>query len=178
MNICIKNAGLLAMFIIMSCGDKKESATNSVAVSENRVEVKVIESKSSKRDSIIDFAKQYMGTPYCYAGNTPEKGFDCSGFVNFVFANFRIDLPRSSSDFKDLGTPLEPEEFRKGDILVFYGYQDSNSIGHLGIIYEANGMDSKFIHASSGSEYAVTISELNSDHYSKRFYKCIDVISP
>lgn len=178
MSVLFKSLGLLLTFGILSCGEKKKSAENIMPEINRDVKIKVVESNSSKRDSIIDFAKQYMGTPYCYAGNTPEKGFDCSGFVNFVFANFSIDLPRSSSQFKDLGAALEPNEFKKGDVLVFYGYRDSTSVGHLGIICEARGMDSKFIHASSGSEYAVTISELNSDHYSKRFYKCINVINP
>ncbi len=67
--------------------------------------------------------------------------------------------------------------FKIGDILVFYGYQNNNVIGHLGIICEADGMHSKFIHASSGKVNSVTISELDSDHYANRFYKCIDVLS-
>lgn len=133
--------------------------------------------RHARRDSVVAFAEQYMGTKYCYAGTSPEKGFDCSGFVYFVFKNFGIDVPRSSSGFKDLGTALKPQEFKKGDVLVFYGYQDSTTVGHVGIIYKADGMNSTFIHSSSGSEYAVTISELNSDMYSRRFYKCIDVIS-
>ena len=126
------------------------------------------------RKEIAAYAKEYLGTSYCYAGNSPERGFDCSGFVNFVFKNFNIELPRSSSGFTNLGTPLKPEEFRVGDILVFYGYRDTDSVGHVGIICEANGMQSKFIHSSSGSEMAVIISDLGSDMYTKRFYKCIN----
>jgi len=71
---------------------------------------------------------------------------------------------------------LKPEEFKVGDILVFYGYKDSKHIGHVGIICEADGMNSKFIHASSGKAMCVTISNLSSEGYKKRFYKCIDVI--
>jgi cell wall-associated NlpC family hydrolase len=128
------------------------------------------------RDSIISYAQQYMGTPYLYAGNDPAKGFDCSGFVSYVFKHFNIDLPRSSSGYKNLGTALKPENFKVGDILVFYGYKDSTIIGHLGIICEANGMKSKFIHASSGKAGSVTISPLDSDQYTKRYYKCINVL--
>lgn len=128
----------------------------------------------TKREEIVAFAKKYLGTKYCYAGGSPEEGFDCSGFVNFVFKHFDIELPRSSSGFTNIGKPLKPEEFRVGDVLVFYGYQDNTSVGHVGIICEANGMKSKFIHSSSGKEMAVTISELGSDMYTKRFYKCID----
>jgi cell wall-associated NlpC family hydrolase len=129
------------------------------------------------RDLLVLYAKQYLGVPYVYAGNDPAKGFDCSGFVSYVFKNFDIDLPRSSGSYKNLGTALQPEDFKVGDILVFYGYQDKTIVGHLGIICEANGMKSKFIHASSGKVNSVTITSLDTEHYTKRFYKCIDVIS-
>ncbi|KAF2516339.1 C40 family peptidase [Flavobacterium salilacus subsp. salilacus] len=169
--------------LLLSCAEKKEKEFTApeIIVVENIDDenhqmkpLRVI--NKSRRDSVIAFAEQYLGTKYCYAGNNPKTGFDCSGYVNFVFNHFDIDLPRSSSQFKDLGTALAPEDFREGDVLVFYGYQDNETIGHVGIVYEASGMDSKFIHASSGSEYAVTISNLGSNAYSRRFYKCINVI--
>jgi cell wall-associated NlpC family hydrolase len=132
-------------------------------------------SMSVNRTDLILFAKNFLGTPYRYAGNNPEKGFDCSGFVNYVFNNFNINLPRSSKEYKLFGTALKPEEFKVGDILVFYGYKDITRIGHVGIICEANGMKSKFIHSSSGKVMSVTISELGSEMYTRRFFKCIDV---
>jgi cell wall-associated NlpC family hydrolase len=134
----------------------------------------VADTATALRDSVVAYAKTFMGTKYCYASADPKKGFDCSGFVHYVYKHFGIALPRSSSGFKNLGRPLKPEEFRVGDVLVFYGYKDANSIGHVGIVCEANGMQSMFIHASSGSEMAVTISALGSDMYTKRFYKCIN----
>ncbi|MBL0739280.1 C40 family peptidase [Flavobacterium sp. GN10] len=129
------------------------------------------------RDSIIAYAKQYLGTPYVYASSNPQKGFDCSGFVSYVFKNFGMTLPRSSSGYKNLGKALKPEEFKVGDVLVFYGYKNRNVVGHVGIICEANGMQSKFIHASSGKAQQVTITALDTEHYTKRFYKCVDVLS-
>ncbi|MXO05120.1 C40 family peptidase [Flavobacterium sp. HBTb2-11-1] len=129
------------------------------------------------RDSIIHYAKQYLGTPYVYASSNPKKGFDCSGFVSYVFKNFGLTLPRSSSGYKNIGKALKPEEFKVGDVLVFYGYKNRNVVGHLGIICEANGMQSKFIHASSGKAQQVTITALDTEHYTKRFYKCVDVLS-
>ncbi|RED23819.1 NlpC/P60 family protein [Flavobacterium cutihirudinis] len=129
------------------------------------------------RDSIVAFAKKYLGTPYVYASNDPKKGFDCSGFVSYVFKNYGVTLPRSSGEYKKIGIKLNPEQFKIGDILVFYGYKNKNIIGHLGIICEANGMQSKFIHASSGKAQCVTITSLDTEHYANRFYKCIDVLS-
>lgn len=139
-------------------------------------ETPVIKESDINRTEIIEFAKSYLGTTYRYASVDPSKGFDCSGFVHFVYNHFDINLPRSSKEYKLLGTSQEPEDFKVGDVLVFYGYRDSKSIGHVGIICEANGMKSKFIHSSSGKAHGVTISQLDSDHYSRRFYKCIDVI--
>lgn len=130
-----------------------------------------------KRDSILIYAKKYLGTPYVYAGNDPKTGFDCSGFISYVFHHFDVDLPRSSGSYKNLGKVLKPEDFKVGDILVFYGYKDNTIIGHLGIICEANGMQSKFIHASSGKVNSVTITSLATEHYTNRFCKCIDVLS-
>ena len=128
------------------------------------------------RTDLLDYARQFLGTPYRRGGSDPKKGFDCSGFVNYVFEHFEVDLPRSSREFKSLGTTLKPDEFKVGDILVFYGFRDRGHIGHVGIICEANGMKSKFIHSSSGKAHRVTISDLASDGYKKRFYTCINVI--
>lgn len=161
---------LMAAVVFISCDKPKEQPYMALA----QQPVKVTDTTLSVRDSVVAFAKQHLGTKYCYASADPQKGFDCSGFVNYVYNHFGIELPRSSSGFQNLGRALKPEEFRVGDVLVFYGYKDSNSIGHVGIICEANGMKSKFIHASSGKEMAVTISELGSDAYTKRFYKAID----
>ncbi len=129
------------------------------------------------RTEVIAYAKKFLGTTYRYAGADPENGFDCSGFVYFVFKHFNIELPRGSGGYLLVGTPLPPEEFKVGDVLVFYGYMDTANIGHVGIISEANGMNSKFIHATSGKTYGVTVSDLSSEMYTRRFYKCIDVMN-
>ena len=166
----MKSSLYIVFFVTILC--------SSFTLKKNQVEVNPIATAQNKidRDSIIVYAKQYLGIPYLYAGNDPKKGFDCSGFVNYIFKNYGITLPRSSSGFKNLGTKLTPENFKVGDVLVFYGYRNKTIVGHVGIICEANGMHSKFIHASSGKAGSVTISDLDSDHYSKRYYKCINVL--
>lgn len=128
------------------------------------------------RSALIAFAKKYLGTPYRTAGSNPRKGFDCSGFVNFVFRNFMINLPRSSREFKSIGTSLKPEEFKEGDVVVFYSFRNKARIGHVGIICEANGMQSKFIHSASGQHKGIMISSLNAAMYAKRFFRCVNVI--
>jgi cell wall-associated NlpC family hydrolase len=131
---------------------------------------------AADREELVAYAKKFLGTPYRKSGTEPKKGFDCSGFVSYVFSHFGIEVPRSSSGYSSAGTGVKPEEFRAGDILVFYGYQESRHIGHVGIICEANGMNSTFIHASSGKAMGVTISSLGSKGYTRRYVKCVDVI--
>lgn len=167
----------IILLLFLSCQDNPTSFNQEAPVFKITKEDALTDGYSVDRIELINFAKKYMGTTYHSASIDPGVGFDCSGFVYFVFKQFGIDVPRSSREYEFIGTPLKSEEFKVGDVLVFYGYQDFTMIGHVGIICEANGMNSKFIHASSGKIYGVTISSLNSDGYKQRFFKCIDVIS-
>ena len=146
------------------------------AQSERSDSVKAKVTCTIDRHALIDYAKFFLGAPYRYGSSNPGKGFDCSGFVSYVFRNFRIALPRSSGEYTNLGKELKPEEFKQGDVVVFYSFKNKTRVGHVGIICEANGMKSKFIHSSSGVVKGVIISELGFGMYAKRFFKCIDVI--
>lgn len=163
---------LFTVIALAGCSkaNEKEKAPKVLAA------VTATEREDNKREKIISFAKRLLGTKYTYAGSSPNSGFDCSGFVNYVFTNNGIEVPRSSKLFANAGTEIKPEDIEAGDVLVFYGYRDSDSVGHVGIVTEANGMQSKFIHSSSGKEMAVMISDLGSDTYTNRFYKAVNVI--
>ena len=166
----IKSVPFLALFLLMLSFTGKSQVAIPYPVSEQQAGI----SRGVDRTELIAFAKRYIGIPYRRAGADPKKGFDCSGFVNYVFRHFNVTLPRSSREFKSLGTALKPEEFKVGDVIVFYGFRDKGHIGHVGIICEANGMNSRFIHASSGKAHSITISDLASKGYRSRFFKCID----
>ena len=135
------------------------------------------ETVATDRVKLVTFAKSFIGLPYMYGAQDPKKGFDCSGFVNYVYKNFEITVPRSSAGFKNFGNKITLDEIKIGDILVFYGYKDTATIGHVGIVCEANGKNSKFVHASSGKAMQVVISDLNSTHYSNRFFKAVRVMN-
>jgi len=164
---------LLIVFILLTSCSIQSKFNKSMPVSDKAADA----NEGVNRNEVIRFAKKLIGTPYRYAGSNPVTGFDCSGFVNYVFKNFRINLPRSSGEFMDLGAGLKPKDFKVGDVLVFYGFTDKKHIGHVGIICEAAGMKSRFIHSSSGKARGVLISELDSEFYTRRFCKCIDVIN-
>lgn len=129
------------------------------------------------RDTIVLFAKQFMDVPYEYGSCDPEKGFDCSGFVYFVFNHFGISSPRSSKNFVNAGSEVDLDELQIGDVLVFTGTDVSTRVaGHVGIVLSVD--DSIFfIHSSSGSANGVTISSLEEPHYRKRFLVARDLIS-
>ena len=69
-----------------------------------------INTGSTIPDSVVAFGKSLVGTPYLYASSDPAKGFDCSGFITYVFNQFGIAVPRSSVDFTDVGLEV-PREF-------------------------------------------------------------------
>ncbi|MGE0021694.1 MAG: C40 family peptidase [Draconibacterium sp.] len=164
---------LFILFIILTAIPEKV-LSQTIATNGQNNEIVM---NSAIRENLVNFAKGFMGVPYRYASAAPENGFDCSGFVHYIFKSFDIVVPHSSKAFKNLGKLLKPDEFKIGDVLVFYGYRNTSEIGHVGIICEADGMKSKFIHSSSGKSKGVIISELSSEMYSRRFYQCVDIIS-
>ncbi len=85
----------------------------------------------------VRVARRYLGVPYRYGGSSPGSGFDCSGFVRFVYARLGLSLPHSSyADFA-LGRRVARRRLEPGDLVFFHG------LGHVGI-YVGHG---RFIHA-------------------------------
>jgi cell wall-associated NlpC family hydrolase len=125
---------------------------------------------------LVNFAQTLLGVPYRYASSNPLTGFDCSGFITYVFNHFQIAVPRSSVDFTNAGKEIALSNARAGDLILFTGTVDTiRIVGHMGIITE-NRDTLKFIHATSGRAYGVTVSALN-NAYKRRFVKVIRVLS-
>ena len=124
---------------------------------------------------------QYIGTRYSFACATPEDGFDCSGFLYYVFSHFGYNVPRSSREYEFFGREISINEARRGDLVLFTPTENDTTgerIGHIGILINENGMNSDFSHSSSGKANGVTVSSLGSEHYTKRFVKVIDIMNP
>jgi cell wall-associated NlpC family hydrolase len=133
----------------------------------------VMPADSSLPQKIVAFAKTQIGVEYKFCSMDPIGGFDCSGFVNYVFNHFRIKVPRSSVEFTNVGTPVPLKETMPGDLILFTGTNVNNrTVGHIGIIVSNNNGDIKFIQSSSGKEYGVTISLLGA-YYMSRFVKVV-----
>ncbi|MEJ5996125.1 C40 family peptidase [Pedobacter sp. Du54] len=126
---------------------------------------------------LLDFAKSFIGTRYRYASSNPKIGFDCSGFVSYVYKQFGFSGARSSADFAKKGKTITLSEAKLGDILIFTGTNSKlRTAGHVGIIYAKDEDGNiKFIHSSSGKAKGVTITNLDGV-YKHRFLKAVTVV--
>lgn len=129
-------------------------------------------------NSLLYFAQSLIGRPYREASSDPLRGFDCSGFVSYVFKSFNVGVPRSSGEFADIGREINIEDARPGDVILFTGTKSHHphSIGHVGIVYSNEGDQLSFIHSTSGKEYGVTISKMD-DTYKRRFVKVVRLLN-
>ena len=77
---------------------------------------------SSNGQAVVDYARQFLGNPYVYGGNSLTNGTDCSGFVKGVYAAFGINLPRTSSEQRSVGYAVSLSEIQPGDIVCYSGH--------------------------------------------------------
>lgn len=112
--------------------------------------------------SLINYAKTFIGVPYKWGGTT-TAGFDCSGFVSYVFQNSQgITLPRTTKlQYTNIG--LAVSSLSPGDLVFFDTSSGKTGVSHVGI-YIGNG---QFIHASSSK--GVTISNLSNSYWNPRY---------
>ena len=97
---------------------------------------------------IVQTSMEYIGVPYVFGGTTPS-GFDCSGYVRYVFANAGIYLPRMADEQYEMGMPVSTDELVAGDLVFFTTYTYGAS--HVGIYLG----DGNFINASSSRGVAI-----------------------
>lgn len=119
---------------------------------------------SSAGEQVVAVAMNLQGIPYVWGGST-TGGFDCSGFVRYVYQQFGITLNRVANDQMANGYYVSSSELIPGDLVFFSGTYSTAGASHVGI-YIGNG---QFVHASSGRGY-VTVSNLWSGYYSSHYY--------
>jgi cell wall-associated NlpC family hydrolase len=147
------------------------AAVPALAVSERRP-APIRPAPQPRADSIIRFALAQVGIPYTYAGISPATGFDCSGFVLYVFGHFGVPTPHATALLIDAGRPVPRTQAQPGDIVVFTGTAaTSTTPGHAGIVISALGETPlRFVHASSAKrESGVKISQVEGTDYERRF---------
>src|SRR5690348_4912624 len=98
------------------------------------------------RDSIVSVARAQIGTKYRLGGGSPEKGFDCSGLIQYVMSALKLNVPRTAKQQAKSGLAIrrDTSHLLPGDILTF-GKGKKGSVSHVGI-YVGDG---RYVHASS-----------------------------
>jgi hypothetical protein len=108
-----------------------------LVVKRRRAPIRKTQSRLAIGVRVVDYAKRFRGVRYSWGGSTPRSGFDCSGFVRYVYAHFGVPLAHSSYAQFDRGRRIGRWSLRPGDLVFFDG------LGHVGI-YIGSG---RFIHA-------------------------------
>jgi len=129
-----------------------------------------------KRDSIANYAQSFLKVPYVWGGTSP-KGFDCTGFLYYVYKKFRIKVSRASSGYESFGQKIELNQVKPADILLFTGTDASKrKVGHVGLVLKNENGVVDFIHSSSSKKhFGVTITRYNQSGYVKRFLRAITI---
>lgn len=109
--------------------------------------------------NIVNTAKKYLGVPYVWGGETPS-GFDCSGFVQYVYKQHGISISRTTYDQVKQGVHVDKNNLQPGDLIFF------NNANHVGM-YVGDG---QFIHAPSTGD-VIKISSLSSNYYTQNYYE-------
>ncbi|MCD9485144.1 NlpC/P60 family protein [Photobacterium phosphoreum] len=129
---------------------------------------------------MIDFARKYIGTRYVWGGVTP-KGFDCSGFIKYIYNHFNISIPRTTAGYTQLfNHSIALKDAKIGDLIVFTGTNlKIRKPGHAGIITEIKPGVIKFIHSSSSKKhFGVTETSYYQSGYPKRYLTVIRMPNP
>lgn len=138
--------GFFSFCSAFSFGQEKSNVdTLSVSALKDTVSYK----NSHQVDQLISYAKKFLGTPYRSAGSTPS-GFDCSGFISYIFGNFGLDLVHSSYGMAEYGKTVKLSEIRPGDLMFFKGRSTGSSrVGHVAMVVDVKPDGIYFIHSST-----------------------------
>jgi cell wall-associated NlpC family hydrolase len=134
------------------------ASTTGTPVADTEVPTGAAPPDGSLASQVVSIAMQYLGVPYVWGGSSPSTGFDCSGFVMYVYAQIGISLPHHAASQYGYGVPVSQEELAPGDLVFFDG------LGHEGM-YIGGG---QFIHAPHTGD-VVKISSLYEDWYGSTY---------
>ncbi len=157
---------------------KKNKYFNDLIVEQTKLlqQLKEIKAKKSgynfyNKETIVSNAKQYLGGKYVWGGTKPA-GFDCSGYVKYLYEKEGVALPRTAYEQSKVGAYVSRDELKKGDLLFFLTDKRRKiPVTHVGM-YIGND---KFIHAASRKK-GIIISSLSKSKYAKIYVKAKRII--
>lgn len=124
-------------------------------------------------DSIVATANKYLGAAYKYGGKD-QNGFDCSGFVGFIYSKYGVSLPSNSRDMALEGIEVSLDQTKIGDLIFFKGNDKMGLVGHVGIVV-SNLSKIKWIHASTS--HGVRYDTFDNKYFKERFVSVRRIIN-
>ncbi|MCD9531395.1 C40 family peptidase [Photobacterium carnosum] len=183
MNIYFKAILPLSLLFVVACESNVNASPQTIkeiSIFHKKNIRQSTATKTTENHKMISFAKQYLGTRYVWGGITP-KGFDCSGFIQYVYKHFDIYIPRTTASYTQLFDKSIPlKKAKVGDLIIFTGTNlKIRKPGHAGIITEVKPGRLKFIHSSSSKKhFGVTETSYYQSGYPKRFLTVIQMPNP
>ncbi|HMQ05710.1 MAG TPA: C40 family peptidase [Saprospiraceae bacterium] len=126
------------------------------------------------RNEVVVRSLKHVGRPYRYGGKTPQSGFDCSGFISYIFSEAGVPLSGSSHEQATLGIKKDYEQLQAGD-LIFFGSKDK--ISHVSMVLKNESGEMEVIHSTTSS--GVRIDNVSKSSYWKgKFLFGRDILYP
>jgi cell wall-associated NlpC family hydrolase len=148
---------LFSLLLLSACGTTRHDTPVQAAV------YTAPQDDEARMSNLAIYAMSLYDTPYQYGGKSRVNGFDCSGFVQFVFQNsLGLQLPRTSAEMSRVGMPLDARQLKPGDLVFFNTTHSSNS--HVGIFIGEN----RFVHSPKTGK-AIMITNLNEKYWHARY---------
>ncbi|SMY38129.1 D-gamma-glutamyl-meso-diaminopimelic acid endopeptidase CwlS precursor [Photobacterium malacitanum] len=180
-NLSLKHILPLSLLLLITCVTKANASpqhTSTLKILDNNVGQQP--RKVTIEQQMINFARENIGIPYVWGGTSPN-GFDCSGFIKYVYNHFNISIPRTTAAYTQLFKHSIPlKDAKVGDLIVFTGTNlKIRRPGHAGIITEVKPGIVKFIHSSSSKKhFGVTETSYYQSGYPKRYLAVIRMPNP
>lgn len=145
--------------LLMTLSAEEGSAADSLSLQDQLTDLAILSDSLSAIseqyqvipiDSLINYSLSFIGTPYRMGGGS-TKGFDCSGFVSYLYNKYGLQLPRSSREQALIGQQVDLKSVQKGDLIFFKGRNIKSSyIGHVALVIEVSSdtNDVKMIHST------------------------------
>lgn len=115
-----------------------------------------------KQKRLISVGKESLGTPYVYGGTSPTRGFDCSGFTQYMYKKaLDVNLPRTAREQNEIGQYVSRDYLLPGDLVFIDLIGDLSHVG----VYIGEG---RFFHAST-SQNRMMVADMNNPYYSVRY---------
>jgi cell wall-associated NlpC family hydrolase len=159
------------LLLLCACSTPRQDTPAAVPVPLHSSAPVAKSSDEAQMNNLAIYAMSLYETPYQYGGKSRVNGFDCSGFVQYVFQNsLGLQLPRTSAEMGRLGKPLSAGQLKPGDLVFFNTTRKRNS--HVGIFIGEN----RFVHSPKTGK-AIMITSLNDEYWSTHFNGARRIVS-